>query len=252
MSIPDDTSERSPIIIEDDALRGGFTQIPNSILKRTDISTGAKLTYMGLLSFAWQGDRCFPGQPRLAEEIGVSPRAVWTHLQQLEEQGLIAIKQRGQGKTNIYTILRIAESASLESHTSARQESQNLRGNNTQLKDPEKKMQPSSIRVAAHADFAQADPSETPTDNRAAKSAQRTTERAAVNQPPRRSAMPVRAVPPFAEAHPGLVEAGCASKAEFIRVVGSGLWNDEAMNIERWHAHRLDLRPDQRATGRRR
>ena len=62
----DDEDGRSPIIVEDDALRGGFTQIPNSILRRTDINTGAKLTYMGLLSFAWQGDRCFPGQPRLA------------------------------------------------------------------------------------------------------------------------------------------------------------------------------------------
>ena len=51
--------DRSPIIVEDDALRGGFTQTPNEILKRTDISTGAKPSYMGLLSFAWQGTAVF-------------------------------------------------------------------------------------------------------------------------------------------------------------------------------------------------
>ena len=44
---------------------------------------------------------------------------------------MIAIRQRGQGKTNIYTILRLANSAS--------QESQDLRTKNTQRKDPKKK-----------------------------------------------------------------------------------------------------------------
>ncbi len=197
----DDEDGRSPIIVEDDALRGGFTQIPNSILRRTDINTGAKLTYMGLLSFAWQGDRCFPGQPRLAEEIGISPRAVWGHLQQLEERGLIAIQQRGQGKTNIYTILRIAESASLESHTSASQESQNLRTKNTQRKDPKKKMQISNFEL--------------PT--------------------PMKRVQPV--TPEFKTAHPDLWQAGCSSVAEFIRVVGRGLYGDEKMNVRQWQAH---------------
>ncbi len=198
----DDEDGRSPIIVEDDALRGGFTQIPNSILRRTDINTGAKLTYMGLLSFAWQGDRCFPGQPRLAEEIGISPRAVWGHLQQLEERELIAIQQRGQGKTNIYTILRIAESASLESQTSASQESQNLRTKNTQRKDPKKKMQNSNF-----------EDSKAPT--------------------PMKRVQPV--TPEFKTAHPDLWQAGCSGVAEFIRVVGRGLWSNEEMNVTQWH-----------------
>ncbi len=197
----DDEDGRSPIIVEDDALRGGFTQIPNSILRRTDINTGAKLTYMGLLSFAWQGDRCFPGQPRLAEEIGISPRAVWGHLQQLEERGLIAIQQRGQGKTNIYTILRIAESASLESHTSASQEPQNLRTKNTQRKDPKKKTKIS--------DF---EDSKVPT--------------------PIIRVQPV--IPEFKTTHPDLWQAGCSGVAEFIRVVGRGPWSDEEMNVAQW------------------
>ncbi len=34
------------VVIEDETLRQGFTQIPNTILRRPDISPGAKLTYM--------------------------------------------------------------------------------------------------------------------------------------------------------------------------------------------------------------
>jgi hypothetical protein len=37
------------IFLEDETLRGGFTQIPNALLGRTDLSSGAKLTYVGLL-----------------------------------------------------------------------------------------------------------------------------------------------------------------------------------------------------------
>ncbi len=82
------------------------------------------------------------------------PRMLWLSL-------LIAIQQRGQGKTNIYTILRLAESASLESRTSASQESQDLRGNNTQLKDQKKKRQISNIRIASPAVFVE-EPTPTP------------------------------------------------------------------------------------------
>ncbi len=41
------------VIIEDEALAAGFTQIPNLVLRRPDLSPGAKLTYMVLLSYAW-------------------------------------------------------------------------------------------------------------------------------------------------------------------------------------------------------
>ena len=39
---------------------GGFTQVPNYILKSNDLSVGAKLTYAMLLSYAWQNDSWEP------------------------------------------------------------------------------------------------------------------------------------------------------------------------------------------------
>lgn len=104
----DPTTRRADrhVIIEDEALQGGFTQIPNAILRRPDLSTGAKLTYMVLMSFAWQADQCFPGQEALAEAMGVTDRSVRTYVDQLVESGLVRIEKRGQGHTNVYHLRR--------------------------------------------------------------------------------------------------------------------------------------------------
>jgi len=98
-------SERSPdIIVEDPTLAAGFTQIPNQILRRPDLSAGAKLTYMMLLSYAWQHDRCFPGQERLATDMGASERSIRTYLKELQECGLISVRRRGLNLTNLYVL----------------------------------------------------------------------------------------------------------------------------------------------------
>ena len=88
----------------DAATRQGFTQVPNFILKSKKLSSGDKMAFAMLLSYAWQNDYCFPGQERLAEDLGVTDRSVRTNLKALEEQGLLVIKRRGQGKTNIYEL----------------------------------------------------------------------------------------------------------------------------------------------------
>lgn len=95
------------VIIEDEALQAGFTQIPNQILRRADIQPGAKLTYRVLLSYAWQQGSCYPSQDRLAEDMGVSECSVITYLKQLTTTKLITIIRRGLGLTNVYVIHRI-------------------------------------------------------------------------------------------------------------------------------------------------
>ena len=82
--------------------RSGFTQVPNAILRTDKLTPAAKMTYAMLLSYAWQNDFCFPGQERLAQDIGVSDRSVRTYLKELEGKGLLSIKQQGQGKPNLY------------------------------------------------------------------------------------------------------------------------------------------------------
>ncbi len=88
----------------DRATRGGFTQVPNFLLKAPNLSAGDKLAFAMLLSYAWQNDHCFPGQKRLGEDMGLHETNVRKHLKSLESMGLLAITRRGQGKTNVYTL----------------------------------------------------------------------------------------------------------------------------------------------------
>lgn len=92
------------IVGADLATRHGFTQVPNFILTKKDISVGAKLAYAMLLKYAWDNDACFPGQIRLAEDMGAAERSVRTYLKELEAAELLEIKQRGLGKTNLYRL----------------------------------------------------------------------------------------------------------------------------------------------------
>ena len=82
----------------------GFTQVPNHVLVSSSLSPGAKLTYAMLLKYAWQNDYCFPGQERLAKDMGVTDRSVRTYLQELEAEHFVTIKQRGLGKPNLYEL----------------------------------------------------------------------------------------------------------------------------------------------------
>jgi DNA-binding transcriptional ArsR family regulator len=88
----------------DAATAMGFTQVPNFLLKSTKLSSGDKIAFAMLLSYAWQNDYCFPGQRRLADDLGLDERSIRRHLKALQANGLLAIRQRGQGKTNIYEL----------------------------------------------------------------------------------------------------------------------------------------------------
>jgi hypothetical protein len=104
-SIGDIIKDKNIVLKGADAVSAmGFTQVPNFLLKSKKLSAGDKLAFAMLISYAWQNDFCFPGQRRLAEDMGVTERCVRTHLKALEASGALAIKQRGQGKTNIYEL----------------------------------------------------------------------------------------------------------------------------------------------------
>ena len=112
-SIGDLLKERSIILKGADALSAqGFTQVPNHVLRSGDITPGGKLAYAMLLSYAWQNDFCFPGQERLAKDMGVTDRSVRTYLQELEKKGFLTIKRQGLGKPNLYE-LDVSKNATL-------------------------------------------------------------------------------------------------------------------------------------------
>jgi Helix-turn-helix domain len=103
--IVDFIREKNIVLKGADALsRHGFTQVPNSVLKSEKLSPGAKLAYTMLLSYAWQNDYCFPGQERLAKDMGSGLRSVVRYIQELENGGFVKIAKRGLGRPNLYEL----------------------------------------------------------------------------------------------------------------------------------------------------
>ncbi len=110
--------EKHTIVIEDPVLRKGFTIVPNLLFAAKGLSHGARLTYVLLLKYAWKKGSCFPGIDRLAEEIEVERKSVMRYTSELQNRGLVTIKRRGLGKTNVYHLnrLRTEDISRLKSH----------------------------------------------------------------------------------------------------------------------------------------
>jgi len=98
--------DRQNIILQgfDPVTAGGFTQVPNILLKDPKISANGKVVYSMLLSYAWNNNMVFPGQERMAEDIGSSQPTIARAIKELEQQGWLDIQRRGQGKTNLYVL----------------------------------------------------------------------------------------------------------------------------------------------------
>jgi biotin operon repressor len=88
----------------DIATQRGWTGVPNFILENDTISIGAKLTYAMLLKYAREMDECFPGQDRLAKDIGATRQSVNAYIKELSKAGMVDVKRRGQGRPNVYTV----------------------------------------------------------------------------------------------------------------------------------------------------
>ncbi len=86
------------------ATEGGYAAVPNFILQHKKLSDGAVRVVALLIKYAWQDPYCFPGQERLATDMGTSTRTIRRHVKDAQENGILTIKQRGLGKTNIYEL----------------------------------------------------------------------------------------------------------------------------------------------------
>lgn len=105
--------ERQNIVLAgfDPVSAGGFTQVPNHLLNSSTLTFAAKVVYAKLLSYAWHHDKVFPGQERMAMEIGSKRSTVNKAVKELEDKGWIEIERRGQGKTNVYTLFHTVKAS---------------------------------------------------------------------------------------------------------------------------------------------
>ena len=84
----------------------GFVMVGNDVLCDKAVSAPAKVLYLLLMRRLFQKDFCFPGRDTLADELGLSPRQVDRYLQDLKAAKWISITRRGQGKTNVYHLIK--------------------------------------------------------------------------------------------------------------------------------------------------
>jgi hypothetical protein len=82
---------------------GGFTKVPNFILRHSKLSASAKLIYADITSYAYGNKtNSFPGQSTIADDLGIAIKTVQRGVAELQKHNFILIVRRGQGKTNVY------------------------------------------------------------------------------------------------------------------------------------------------------
>ena len=141
--------DREPLVQYEDLEQAtGFTQVNNAVLRcYPELSDGEKLTYAVLKSFAYVGPETFVGQETLARARNITVSTVSRHLTRLIELGLVSVRRRGQGKTNIWILNRIPREKlehylaewrpNLTLNAPPTQDSQTKTSQNPQIKDPQ-------------------------------------------------------------------------------------------------------------------
>lgn len=99
------------VFIEDDILREGFTIMPNIVLHMKGLSLQAKAIYGIIYQFSHNKDHCFPGMKTLSEITDLSEKMLKHYIDELKQIGLIEVKQRGLGKTNLYVFKKLVKCA---------------------------------------------------------------------------------------------------------------------------------------------
>ena len=86
------------IISDDPVTRRGFTQVPNFLFDIKELTFGARIVYAKFLQYAWHNDYCFPGQERLATELGCTRVRVTQFVKELQQLGLIKSRAVVRGR----------------------------------------------------------------------------------------------------------------------------------------------------------
>jgi DNA-binding transcriptional ArsR family regulator len=81
----------------------------NVVLRDSAITLQARMLYALLVSYCWKPKiSCYVSKKTLAAHLGVTSRTVYTYTRELEEAGLIHVETRGDGFTNLYTIMPLS------------------------------------------------------------------------------------------------------------------------------------------------
>ena len=81
------------------------SMVPEWLERRWELKALTKLVYARLTRYAGRDGDAFPSMEKLGDDLGMAPETVRTHVRALREHGLIAVEQRGLGRSNRYYFL---------------------------------------------------------------------------------------------------------------------------------------------------
>lgn len=79
--------------------------IPNWLMRRSEISFGAKVLFARLAQYKGESGQCYPSQETLAAELGTTDRNIRNIMQELVDYYLIRKIQRGMNQSNMYEFI---------------------------------------------------------------------------------------------------------------------------------------------------
>ncbi len=90
---------------ESELFQDGFVMLPNRVLFMEGLSAQAVRLWAALAHYARESEECWPGQDRLARQLGISTRSLRTILRELEDADLVRTVQRGLNRPNLYRLI---------------------------------------------------------------------------------------------------------------------------------------------------
>lgn len=107
--MPKNTPTPADELVYDPELGPGyFVQVRTDFLRSPAFSPYAKVLYEVLLSYAGEGCTAWPGQVRLAAEVGCTDRMIRKVLKtELVPAGLVSVQQIGFTRTNRYRVHKL-------------------------------------------------------------------------------------------------------------------------------------------------
>jgi hypothetical protein len=83
---------------------GHYSKISTAFMRDPRYPVTVKALYVLLLGYAVQFVVVEPGQARLCKELAISEKTLRAAIDVLEKAGLLAVRRRGQGLTNVYKV----------------------------------------------------------------------------------------------------------------------------------------------------
>ncbi len=135
-----DPSDEPTFLFDEELGAGYYIRVPSAFIRlpKERYSADAKVAYCVLLSYAAEKASAWPGLERLCEEVGCSHNPLRAALKELNDGGLITVRRRGQGLTNVYTLHKFYDGEINQNQVSLNRLNQNVKTGGNRSSRPSK------------------------------------------------------------------------------------------------------------------